>query len=561
MMTCQNYVCAFTVKTITISSTFISQTTSSSTRRGRNYSFVMKVTGGDGTQTNNDDSNVVLTPKVLSSATTSTHPTNSDSIWRKIPWDSLPYNNTNYQQFMRDYKYNLSSDDTETYKTYFSPEAPSPVQLVLIRDRLVYIKRDDLLHLRRSNVSGNKARKMFALNQLDIDQFPTAIISYGGPQSNAMLSLAAIVNAKNIEALALENQTINDFNSSSTNSFNYSDEVTDDSWLSTFDDSSQKGGSVDSVDNDDEDNTEFQLSGKDDDLSVEEMLLESSLIQSSSKNTFTSANTLQSPRLKRFIYYTKKLPRYLRNQPNGNLLRALSLGMELREVSNDDYKRLFGGSDGGSAEAPKEIDPPIPYESLWIPQGGACGVANVGIKVMAMEIVEFWKQKGKNMPLSVVVPGGTCTTAMMLSREINFLCKSSTSTLDIQVAVIPCVGVDAEYANRQMKALDVATGGNGVDDIPHILQPLRKTYLRFGEPSPIILNTFFEMKKEYGVFLDLLYGAPAWSLLLRYLRRDVKSPIQGRQIMYVHSGGLEGISSQMTRYKHKGLLDGDQIQS
>ena len=194
---------------------------------------------------------------------------------------------------------------------------------------------------------------------------------------------------------------------------------------------------------------------------------------------------------------------------------------------------------------------------------------------MAEEIVSFWNDEGKGMPLSVIVPGGTCTTAMLLSREINVLVKEKIGTeeseedmnLDIEVVVVPCVG-DATYAFRQMRALDLSTGGNGRDDIPIILQPLkRKGYFRFGEPDAKILETFTKMKDEYDVYLDLLYGAPAWNIILqhweiaKYGSNSDKSPLKGRQIMYVHSGGLEGVSSQLTRYKHKGLVDSGQVQS
>jgi hypothetical protein len=156
--------------------------------------------------------------------------------------------------------------------------SPSPVDVVMVRDRLVYLKRDDQLRLPGSQISGNKARKMLALNDLAKDDFPTCLVSYGGPQSNAMLALAAIVRFQN-----------------------------------------EKAGL-----------------GTDD------------------------------PDRKRFVYYAKKLPRFLRNQPNGNLYRALSLGMELMEVSAEEYKDLFGGDSGGQSEAPKSLQAPVPSDSVWV---------------------------------------------------------------------------------------------------------------------------------------------------------------------------------------------------
>lgn len=418
----------------------------------------------------------------------------------------------------------IALTDPDLCISTFSPDSPSPIQLGLVRDRMVYIKRDDLLHLHDSNVSGNKARKFFALNELPVEDFPDALVSYGGPQSNAMLALAAIVNAKNVKLTGVKVEE------------EISDEIETDNWLHSDDD--EEIGEEGDLENDD-DVEDFQ--------------------------GYVSEEIKSLKNRKRFVYYTKKLPRYLRKQPSGNLLRALSLGMEIKELSNDEYKELFGGEDGGSSTPPSAIDAPVPMSSLWLPQGGACGVAKHGAVLMAEEIISFWESRGNNMPLTVCLPGGTCTTAMLLSQQINVILEErarkdeNCMPLDIKVGVIPCVG-DEQYALRQMKALDIATGGSGTD-IPLVFPPWKNKYLRFGEPNIHILNTFLEMKNEYGIYLDLLYGAPAWNLLLQYLTSQRDSPIKGRQVMYIHSGGIEGVASQLTRYKHKGLIDESQLQT
>lgn len=210
-----------------------------------------------------------------------------------------------------------------------------------------------------------------------------------------------------------------------------------------------------------------------------------------------------------------------------------------------------------------------------MPQGGACSIAEPGSDVLAKEIIDFWLSNGKGMALAVCVPGGTCTTALLLHRSIQKLMRQASSenknALDIRVVVVPCVG-DDEYALRQMCNLDKGVGGKGdPNDMPWILRPRadvgygsarRKAggYFTFGEPAKAILETFDEMNEE-GLNLDLVYGAPAFCLLLQHWKsRDPNCPIAGRQIMYVHSGGLEGIASQLTRYKHKGLLDARTIQ-
>jgi 1-aminocyclopropane-1-carboxylate deaminase len=337
---------------------------------------------------------------------------------------------------------------------------------------------------------------MLALQQLETSSWPTSVVSYGGSQSNAMLALAAVVHYQNT-----------------------------------------------------------RLSLNDDD-----------------------------PKKKRFVYYTKRLPRFLKNQPSGNLFRAISLGMELVELSPDDYNSLFGSERGGSGdEAPIQLDPPTPGDSLWIPQGGACGMAVTGTRLLAQEILQFWAKNGTKQPLSVCIPGGTCSTAVLVHKALKDLQSAvpDDGKLDVEVVVVPCVG-DKAYARRQMMYLNSQVFGSSskLDDIPVVLAPTPKygqrtnekgsNYFRFGVPDALILNTFRELRDTHELVLDLLYGAPAWTILFRHWasssllgavpKFDPESPFDGRRIMYVHSGGLEGINSQMLRYKHNNLVDMDEIQ-
>ncbi len=351
----------------------------------------------------------------------------------------------------------------------------SPVEEKWIDGRRVFIKRDDLLRLPGSQISGNKARKMFFLNQLPASHFPSCIVSYGGPQSNSMLALAAVVNYKNREELV--------------------------------------------------------------------------------------------DRHIRFVYYTKTLPRFLRKQASGNLFRALTLGMEIVELTPKQYQDFFDSDWGGSDTPPLGLTPPN-TNSLWVPQGGAFELAVEGANRLAHELTSWWIEQGDSLPLSVVFPGGTCTTALLVHHALQRL----NVPIDMEVVVVPCVG-DATYAQRQMMSL-CARRGMATDNIPHILAPwpevsaISKGYFPFGEPDPAILNVFNRLKDDNGLVLDLVYGAPAWTILLRHwhvplssdLSMDPRNPIAGREVMYVHSGGLEGINSQLLRYKYKGLVELKDIQ-
>jgi 1-aminocyclopropane-1-carboxylate deaminase len=147
-------------------------------------------------------------------------------------------------------------------------------------------------------VSGNKARKMFALNQIPADDFPKCVVSYGGSQSNAMLALAAVVQSKNMELMG------------------------------------GQGGDGDPFDGDCE-------------ATKEEL-------------------EQRPPPEKRFVYYSKKLPRFLRKNPSGNYFRAKTLGMEMVEVTNDEYRDLFGGDSGGKPDAPAGLEAPVDANSVWV---------------------------------------------------------------------------------------------------------------------------------------------------------------------------------------------------
>jgi hypothetical protein len=179
--------------------------------------------------------------------------------WRKLPFDELVVPKPKFSA--TDFRIVEKVD----LRQVVSPHKPSPVEAVNVRGKRVYIKRDDLLRLENSNVSGNKARKMFALNQIPANEFPKCIISYGGSQSNAMIALAAVVQSKNKDVMGLD---------------------------------------LDSGDSDNEDN-----------ISDEEY-----------------RQLTHAPAEKQFIYYSKKLPRFLRKNPSGNYFRAKALGMDMVEL-------------------------------------------------------------------------------------------------------------------------------------------------------------------------------------------------------------------------------------
>jgi len=69
---------------------------------------------------------------------------------------------------------------------------PAPFEPFRFEGRELYLKRDDLIH---PFFSGNKYRKLYALLQTPSNVIHT-LVSYGGIQSNAMLSIAALCRLK-----------------------------------------------------------------------------------------------------------------------------------------------------------------------------------------------------------------------------------------------------------------------------------------------------------------------------------------------------------------------------
>ena len=76
----------------------------------------------------------------------------------------------------------------------------SPVHRVTVRGRSWWVKRDDLLRLARSGISGNKARKLMVINDKD-GGGKKVWGSFGGFQSNAMVALSAVAQSQGAQLL------------------------------------------------------------------------------------------------------------------------------------------------------------------------------------------------------------------------------------------------------------------------------------------------------------------------------------------------------------------------
>eukprot|EP01041_Mallomonas_annulata_P004862 gene4862-9690_t len=243
----------------------------------------------------------------------------------------------------------------------------------------------------------------------------------------------------------------------------------------------------------------------------------------------------------KFLYYTKKIPNFLKSSTSGSLSSSLALGMQL--------------SVG---------------DVFWIPQGGAFAHAELGVAKLAQEILQdvssSYSSSSSSLKWKIIVASGTGTTAFFLARHLqqqqqqqeqqfssesmNMISTSnnnnysSSNRCHIEVIAVPCVGSDV-FLKEQMELLDEVSGQRQI--FPKILSP--KKQRNFAEPCVSHLEIWSKLTETTGVTFDLVYAPRTWEILLDSWEDD-PSMWDGVNIMYIHCGGQEGNESQLGRYRY-----------
>jgi 1-aminocyclopropane-1-carboxylate deaminase len=215
-----------------------------------------------------------------------------------------------------------------------------------------------------------------------------------------------------------------------------------------------------------------------------------------------------------FVYYAKKLPSLLVDSPTGNLKAALANGMRLVELEHGEYNAKI-------AELLASKEP----ETVVIRQGGADEYAREGLKLLADELNDFARLHNLKNPVAIT-SSGTGTTAGYLSDYLDFECLTT-----------PCVS-NAEFLNGEFERL-------GVTKKPTVLETGDK--IAFAAPHPKLLATHKELLAA-GLEFDLIYDAKCWLAIVENMEY-----FEGRDVIFVHSGGVLGNETQLARYAHKGL--------
>ncbi|HHD73133.1 MAG TPA: 1-aminocyclopropane-1-carboxylate deaminase/D-cysteine desulfhydrase [Epsilonproteobacteria bacterium] len=235
---------------------------------------------------------------------------------------------------------------------------------------------------------------------------------------------------------------------------------------------------------------------------------------SNQSNAMYSLSVLAKVKGWDFEYFVDHIPDYLREYPQGNYKAALKHGMKIR-VQNPGLRAQGEGE-------------------LWIEEGGRQREADVGVGLLAEEIVAWQQEQGINS-LKVFLPSGTGTTALFLQK--NCLLLTAGRSLKTAIFTTPCVG-DAAYLKKQFLELEVDEAWH-----PMILD-LEKKY-HFGKLYRESYKIWLKLRHQTGVEFDLLYDPKGWMTLLAHLEL-----LEGPWL-YVHQGGVLGNESMLPRYERK----------
>ncbi len=218
-------------------------------------------------------------------------------------------------------------------------------------------------------------------------------------------------------------------------------------------------------------------------------------------NAMYSLSVLAMMRGWKFDYYVDHIASFLRDNPHGNYLKALQNGMNI------------------IISKPKSS---FEKDELFIPEGGAIKEAEEGVKLLAKEINDEFRDRD----IDIFLPSGTGTTALYLQKHSNF-----------KVYTTNVVG-SSRYLKEQFLELVRDESFH-----PTIIKSQKKYH--FGKLYREFFKIWIELKYIMGIEFDLLYDPKGWIVLLEHI------DIFKNDILYIHQGGLLGNESMLKRYKRE----------
>lgn len=229
-------------------------------------------------------------------------------------------------------------------------------------------------------------------------------------------------------------------------------------------------------------------------------------------------------------FYVSHIPTWLKQNPLGNYQAALALGATVIDISQL-------GSDLPPHDYIKTIrmpnEPCLFEQCLLIPEGGRSPIAEMGIKQLAQEILQ-WAQEQKIGELTVALPSGTGTTALYLNKHL--------APHNIKVLTCACVGGE-QYLIEQFTSL-------GEPHHPTILSSPARRKHQFGKLYSADYQMWQSLTQQTHVEFDLLYDPYMWQCLTHYLTQSSEHN-SNQTLLYIHQGGLLGNTSMAKRYQRK----------
>lgn len=204
-----------------------------------------------------------------------------------------------------------------------------------------------------------------------------------------------------------------------------------------------------------------------------------------------------------FHYYSRPVPKWLKQTPLGNLRAAIDCGMQWH-ITEDGLP-------------PENLGP----NNLLIPQGISMPEARLGLELLAAEIEAFCRANSIE-ELAVVTPSGTGATALYLQQHLSHT-----------VYTVPCIGDQETLMALFKQALPDS------ERYPTILNTQKRYH--FGEPHPELLAIYQSLLSSTGIEFELMYDAKTW-LVLADWQYD-------KPILYLHNGGVSGNESMLARYR------------
>ena len=277
-------------------------------------------------------------------------------------------------------------------------------------------------------------------------------------------------------------------------------------------------------------------------------------------NAMAAISALAAGKQVPFVYLTTSSP----IATHGNWSNAVHQGMLPWFVSSETYSRFFETRDqialscfqssGPTMEEFSQQIEPLPlhlhefntHSVHFVPQGGAHPMAEEGMRILGGEIQGWIEKEAINEPVALCLPAGTGTTALYLAKSLEYVSQVE------RVIPIPCVGGPC-VLRKQMEVLHPA-----LEDISKLwfLDPDHVPRHGFGRPHRKDYAMWKQINSWHAgpepLHLDLIYAPRSWRTILG--AHDHMTDHGRLVIVYLHTGGYEGVCSQEDRYHQLGWI-------